>query len=175
VDAKKGTNTVFFAGRVQGHRLEPGLYQLSLSASRRPHPAAPAATVRVVSPRRSVPVTNPTSTPACAPEQAYLDDGTRRVLVAEAQQQQQIQQLQPRGPIVTLAGAATAPLRPPLHAAGVANADDEGIAGLLPDPRGDSGGLLESFAAIGVLLIVASLLLGMVALVTRFLRGSWNP
>jgi hypothetical protein len=43
------------------------------------------------------------------------------------------------------------------------------------DPGGDSGGVLESFAAIGVLLIVASLLLGMVALVTRFLRGSWNP
>jgi hypothetical protein len=93
--------------------------------------------------------------------------------VAEAQQQQ-VQQLQPLGPIVTLAGAATAPLRPPLHPAGIANGDDEGIAGLLPGPGG-SGGLLESFAAIGVLLIVASLLLGMVALVTRFLRGSWNP
>jgi hypothetical protein len=171
--AKKGTNTVFFAGRVQGHRLTPGLYQLSLSASRRPQPAAPATTVRVVSPRRSVPVTNPTPTPACTPEQAYFDHGTRRVLVAEAQQQQ-VRQLQPLGPIVTLAGAATAPLRPPLHPAGIANGDDEGIAGLLPGPGG-SGGLLESFAAIGVLLIVASLLLGMVALVTRFLRGSWNP
>jgi len=46
----------------------------------------------------------------------------------------------------------------------------------VPDPGSSSAGDgLESIAAIVVLLIVASLPLGMVALVARFLRGSWNP
>jgi len=167
VRGRKGTNTVFFSGRVQGRRLEPGVYQLSLSTSRRPQPAAPATTVRVVSPRRSVPVTTPARSAACAPAQAFFDDGTR-ILEAEAQQQ--------RVPIAKLAAAPNAALRPALPSDGVANGEDEEAAGLVPDPGSDSAdGGLESFAAIAVLLIVASLLLGMVALVTRFLRGSWDP
>lgn len=168
VRGRKGTNTVFFSGRVQGRRLEPGVYQLSLSSSRRPQPAAPATTVRVVSPRRSVPVTTPARSAACAPAQAFFDDGTTRILEAEAQQQ--------RVPIAKLAAAPNAALRPALPSDGVANGEDEEAAGLVPDPGSDSAdGGLESFAAIAVLLIVASLLLGMVALVTRFLRGSWDP
>jgi hypothetical protein len=171
VRGRKGTNRLFFSGRVQGRRLEPGLYQLSLSTSRRPQPAAPATTVRVVSPRRSVPVTTPAGRSACAPVQAFFDDGATRILRAEALHQQQQQ-----APIAEPAGTSKAPLRPPLRADGIANGEDEEISGLVPDPvSGSADGGLESFAAIVVLLIVASLLLGMVALVARFLRGSWNP
>ena len=162
-------NTLYFAGRVHGRRLEPGLYQLSLSSTRRPQSGAPATPVRVVSARRSVPVTKPVRMPACAVAQAYFDDGTRRILVIETEQQR---------PTATLAAVPKAPLRPPLSG-DVADGDDEGFAGFLPDPgsvggdSADSG--LEAFAAIAVLVIVATLLLGMVALVARFLRGSWNP
>ena len=166
---RKGVNTLYFAGRVHGRRLGAGLYQLSLSTTRRPQPGAPATAVRVVSARRAVPVTKPVRLPACAVAQAYFDDGTRRVLVIETKQQR---------PTATLAAVPKAPLRPPLNG-GVADGDDEGIAGFLPTPgsvggdSADSG--LEAFAAIAVLVIVATLLLGMVALVARFLRGSWNP
>ena len=169
IRGRKGVNTLYFAGRVHGRRLGPGLYQLSLSSTRRPQPGAPATPVRVVSARRAVPVTKPVRMPACAVAQAYFDDGTRRILVIETKQQR---------PTATLAAVPKAPLRPPLSG-DVANGDDEGIAGFLPDPgslggdSADSG--LESVAAIAVLVIVAMLLLGMVALVARFLRGSWNP
>ena len=55
----------------------------------------------------------------------------------------------------------------------------EALAGLLPapaplEPR-PGGSILDSVAAILAMALVASLLLGMLTLVTRFLRGSWNP
>ena len=39
VRGRKGANTVFFAGRVHGRRLEPGVYLLSLSTNRRLDPS----------------------------------------------------------------------------------------------------------------------------------------
>ena len=169
--ARRGANTVYFAGRVHGRRLEPGLYRLSLSTTRRPQPGAPATVVRVVSARRSVPVERPRLLASCASAKAFFDDGTRRVLVGEKRN--------PR-PTATLAGIPTVPAEPSTQDGNAEPPEDDGLAGgLLPGPGasgGDSaGGGMESFAAIAVLLIVASLLFGMVALVTRFLRGSWNP
>jgi hypothetical protein len=165
---RRGANTAYFAGRVPGRRLEPGLYRLSLSTTRHPQPTAPATAVRVVSARRSVPVDRPGLLASCTPAQAYADDGTRRVLIAETSSRRQ-------RPTASVAGLPAAPTQGGAHSDG----DDEVVAGgLLPGPgeAGDgSGGGLESFAAIGVLLLVASLLFGMVTLVTRFLRGSWNP
>ena len=46
-------------------------------------------------------------------------------------------------------------------------------AGVLGVATGDAAE--EPFVAIAVLTLVAGLLIAMVALVTRFLRGSWNP
>jgi hypothetical protein len=168
---RRGANTVYFAGRVHGRRLEPGLYRLSLSTTRRPQPGAPATAVRVVSARRSVPVQRPGLLAACTPAQAFFDDGTRRFLVAETVGRQQ------QRPTASVAGLPTVKLQPPTQGGSAADGDDELAGGLAPVPgEGDSaGGGLESFAAVFVLLIVASLLFGMVVLVTRFLRGSWNP
>ena len=169
IRGRKGVNTLYFAGRVHGRRLAPGLYQLSLSSTRRPQPAAPATAVRVVSARRAVPVAKPARLPSCAVAQAYFDDGTRRILVIETKQQR---------PTATLAAVPRAPLQPPLSG-GISDGEDEEVGGLLPDPGsvgdGSAEGGVEAFAAIAVLVIVATLLLGMVALVARFLRGSWNP
>jgi hypothetical protein len=170
---RRGANTVYFAGRVHGRRLEPGLYRLSLSTSRRPQAGAPATAVRVVSARRSVPVQRPGLLASCTPAQAYPDDGTRRFLVAETVGRQQ------QRPTASVAGLPSVRLQPPKQGGSTADGDDELAGGLVPVPgqdAGDSaGGGLESFAAVVVLLIVASLLFGMIALVTRFLRGSWNP
>ena len=53
---------------------------------------------------------------------------------------------------------------------------DEEAAGLIPDIGAIGGDAAEQpFLAIAVLVLVGALLLAMVALVTRFLRGSWNP
>ena len=167
---RRGENTVFFAGRVHGHRLDPGLYRLSLSPTRRAQPGAPVTVVRVVSARRSVPVARPKGLPAC-PAAATTSslDGTTRVLVGEPRDEQR-----PTAAVASVPGG-TKPLQVGGTAAG---GDDEGIAGgFLPNPvGGDSAdGGLESFAAVAVLVLVASLLFGMVARVARFLRGSWNP
>ena len=50
VRGRKGENTVYFAGRVHGHRLAPGVYLISLSANRHHMPRAATEYVRVVSP-----------------------------------------------------------------------------------------------------------------------------
>ena len=70
----KGLNTIFFAGRVHGRRLAPGVYLVSLSTTRRLDPAAATEYVRVVSPRRSVPL------PERA-QRAHLQRRRRRVHV----------------------------------------------------------------------------------------------
>ena len=57
--------------------------------------------------------------------------------------------------------------------------NDDGASGLPPQPdvlgAAASDAEERPFLAIAVLTIVGALLLAMLALVTRFLRGSWNP
>ena len=73
--------------------------------------------------------------------------------------------------------APAAPAKPELSGNG--SEDDAEASGFIPD-----GGVLgvatdeaadQPFVAVAVLSLVAALLIAMVALVTRFLRGSWNP
>ena len=158
VRAKKGANTVFFAGRVQGRRLEPGVYQLSLSRSRRPVLGAPVTAVRVVSARRSVPVAGPARVQSCTTVATTTGDGVEQ---------------QPRAR-AAVAAVPAAPLRPPLDRAGVSGGDE--VASPVPPTSIASGeGRFEPLVGIAVLALVGALLLAMLALVTRFLRGSWNP
>ena len=42
------------------------------------------------------------------------------------------------------------------------------------DPR-DSGTWLAALVTVGVLALLGAIMLSMIALVTRFLRGTWNP
>lgn len=57
--------------------------------------------------------------------------------------------------------------------------DEQEAAGVIPDVGGFGAATDEAaehpFVALAVLVLVGALLLTMLALVTRFLRGSWNP
>ena len=166
VRGRKGANTVFFAGRVHGRRLEPGVYLLSLSTNRRLDPAAATEYVRVVSRRRSVPLPEQAQKPSCSDVAgASTSDAIERTVLAGAATKTS----KPR-PTASLAGTA----------AGSPSNDetDDGASGLpesgvLGAATGDASE--RPFVAIAVLTIVGALLLTMLVLVTRFLRGSWNP
>lgn len=157
-----------------GRRLEPGVYLISLSSTRRPVPGAPTEYVRVVSPRRSVPLPDSAPKPSCRESLLLAYPGTARILLAETKR-----------PVATPAGLATTPLPSSsggAAAGGAGGSDEEGAglsSGVLPDVGPLGGDATESglgaFAAIAALAVVGALLLAMLALVTRFLRGSWNP
>jgi hypothetical protein len=168
VRGRRGANTVYFAGRVHGRRLEPGVYLVSLSPNRRLDAGAPTDYVRVVSQRRSVPLPEQAQKPSCSDVAgASTTDAIERAVLAGA-----------------LPKASTSS-RPTARVAGAAveqptgGENDDGAAGLLPD-SGVLGTATDDadegpFLAIAILGIIAALLLAMFALVTRFLRGSWNP
>ncbi len=162
---RKGANTVAFAGRVHGRRLEPGIYLISLSPNRRLVPGAATEYVRVVSPRRSLPLAESARKPPCSEAAVLAANPPPQILLAE---------------VVSSPATGTArpaPSRPSVKAV-PDDEDNEEAFGFVPD-----GGVLgvatgdgeQPFVAIAVLTLIAGLLVAMVALVTRFLRGSWNP
>ena len=168
----KGKNTVVFAGRAQGRPLDPGVYLLSLSTTRSFTPGAPSEYVRVVSPRRAVPLSDSAArTPFCAEATAAPASFTTTwVSLVRAM------------PPTATTSATPGSKRPTAQIASAQNDNDsQDAAGLLPSPDGGAlDGVTGSanehpFAAIALLAMVAALLFGMVTLVTRFLRGSWNP
>ena len=163
VRGRKGVNTVYFAGRVHGRRLEPGVYLISLSPNHRLARGAATEYVRVVSRRRSVPLPDVARKPSCATAAAATADPTSPTLVGAAVPKRATAQ-----PAAQVAGVQTP--------TGAEN--DDGAAGLpesgvLGVSTGDANE--KPFLAIAVLTLVSGLLLAMLALVTRFLRGSWNP
>ena len=173
--AHRGVNTVYFAGRVQGRRLEPGIYGLSLSSTREPQPGAFTTPVSVVSPRRSVPLQRQGVFASCAAATTFgaTEDGTgNSVLLAATWQTDR--------PSASVAGVQfpTITLEVPTSD-GIPDASGEEAAGLLPGSmdEGDAGenSILGTFATGLVFALLAALILGMVVLVSRFLRGSWNP
>lgn len=164
VRGRRGMNTIFFAGRVHGRRLPVGLYAISLSLNRRLVRGASAAYVRVVSGRRSLPSPNSASKPWCTAALTLSADPTARILVRESARS---------------TARPAAPLRPPLQIPAAREEDDvdADAAGLLPNPGpvDPEEEVANPLATIAVLAVVGALLLGMLALVTRFLRGTWNP
>ena len=171
VKGHKGKNTVIFAGRAQGHPLDPGVYLLSLSTTRSVTPGAPSEYVRVVSPRQAVPLPDSVPAPSCA-EATAAPPGFTTTWVSLVRA------------IPTAATRAPGSKRPTAQIASAQKNDtDDGqdAAGLFPSPDGGAlAGVTSSanehpFAAIAVLALLAALLFGMVTLVTRFVRGSWNP
>ena len=166
VRGRKGSNKVAFAGRVHGRRLDPGVYLLSLSPNRRLVPGAATEYVRVVSPRRSLPVPDSARKPTCTDASVSATDTTTSTLLAGAQ------------PPRTEPTVRPAPAKTPRARDGDED-DDQEAAGFIPDAgvlgvaTGD--GAAQPFVAIAVLTLIGALLLAMFALVTRFLRGSWNP
>ena len=165
VRGRKGVNRVYFAGRVHGRRLDPGVYLISLSPTRSLVPGAPTEYVRVVSQRHSQPLPDSARKPSCQEAGTLAADATAAGIPLVG--------ALPSLPTPTV---RPAPARP---AASLSDERDDGAAGLVPD-AGVLGAATdqaaeEPFLAIAVLSLVAALLIAMVALVTRFLRGSWNP
>ena len=151
-----GATTVFFAGRVHGRRLDPGVYRISLSPNRRLVTGAPTEFVRVAAPRRSVPLPESAPRPACSRAAPVAKPAAKKP---------------PAPPTARVAEAAAK--EPAAEDADDAAAAALPVAGVLGEAteEPDAG----PFLAIAVLALVAGLLLAMVGLVTKFLRGSWNP
>jgi hypothetical protein len=167
VKGRKGHNTVAFAGRVQGHRLGPGVYLISLSPTRQFTAGAPTLSVRVVSARRSVPLPDAARKPSCSEPSEPATFSTPWIQLVEATQSALKSAPRQERPAAQVASAQRND--PP-------DGDDEEAAGLIPDIGAIGGDAAEQpFLAIAVLVLVGALLLAMAALVTRFLRGNWNP
>ena len=164
VRGRRGVNKLTFAGRADGRNLRPGSYLLSLSTVRQPSPTAPTTLVQVVSKRRSIPAEPGADKPTCADAQASAAGPFFRILRRAG----------------TAAGPAEAPSR--AHAVNSvrrAKSDPEhdvlGVATPGWLDSGSSASSLESLITIGILTLIGAILLTAVALVTRFLRGTWNP
>jgi hypothetical protein len=166
----KGANTVDFAGRAEGRDLRPGGYLLSLSSVRRPAVDAPTSFVQVVSKRRSVPAKAGARRPTCSEAQTLAAVPAFRLLRREGSDD--------TGP-----SSAKAPTTVPRNAptpVPPANSDQQhdvlGVA--IPGPSlgsGPSADGLERLISIVILTLIGAILLTTVALVGRFLRGTWNP
>jgi len=166
VRGHKGANTVFFAGRVHGRRLERGVYLLSLSTNRRLDPAAATEYVRVVSRRRSVPLPERTPKPTCSDVAgASTSDAIERTVLTGA-----VAKTSKPRPTASLAGTAAGSPSGDENDDGASGLPDSGVLGAATNVADE-----QPFVAIAVLTIVGALLLTMLVLVTRFLRGSWNP
>jgi hypothetical protein len=161
VRGRKGINTVYFAGRVHGRRLEPGVYLISLSPNRRLARGAATEYVRVVSPRRSLPLPDRARRPACGTAAAPAADQASRSVVADAA---------PQGPTAPATGLAAPKPKSSEKDERAAGLPDAGVLGV---STGDADE--KPFLALAVLTLVGGLLIAMLILVTRFLRGNWNP
>lgn len=163
--AHRGVNKLTFAGRAEGRNLRPGSYILSLSTVRQPLPNAPTTLVQVVSKRRSIPAKPGAEMPSCT--EASATGPFFRLLRHEG----------------TAAGPTEAPTGRRgglVNSVPLANSDQQHDVLGVATPSGgfDSGSstdILESLVAIGVLTLIGAILLTTVGLVTRFLRGTWNP
>jgi hypothetical protein len=171
VRGHKGANTFDFAGRAEGRNLRPGGYLLTLSSVRRPAGNAPSSFVQVVSKRRSVPAKAGVRRPTCSDAQALAAVPAFRLLRREGSA--------PRSAEAPTE-ASTADPRDALASVPPANSDQQhdvlGIA--IPGPNlgsGPSADGLERLIVIGILTLIGAILLTTVALVGRFLRGTWNP
>ena len=170
IRGRKGPNTVAFAGRVHGRRLEPGVYLISLSPNRRLVPGAPTEYVQVVSPRRSIPLPDSARRPSCREASALATDATARILIAEA--------VPPPATPTVRPTLRPIPPRPPAHQGAPKDDDEEEAAGFIPYSgvlgAATGEGAEEPFVAFAMLTIMAAFLIAILMLVTRLLRGTRN-
>jgi hypothetical protein len=161
VRGNQGTNRVDFAGRAGGRNLRPGGYILSLSSTRKLSGNEPTTFVEVVSRHRSIPAKAGSRRPSCAASVARF--------------------ISPTVPLAREEGGNAAAGHGDARASAlVLNDEDQhdilGVA--IPDvqfdPR-DSGTWLAALITVGVLTLVGAILLSTITLVTRFVRGTWNP
>lgn len=170
---RKGENAAQFSGRIRGRVLDPGVYLLTISQTRRLKARAPTEYVRVASPRRTVPLPDRAKKPTCTVARSLAADPIARFLNREPASPPALPSARANGP--------TAPLRPPLVSSPPAATPDDADGGFGPIPSAGEIGTAaresvgEAVAAIVIVALVGLLLLAMLGLVTRFMRGSWNP
>lgn len=170
---RKGENAARFSGRIRGRALAPGVYLLTISQTRRLKAGAPTEYARVVSPRRTVPLPDRAKKPTCTLAQSLAADPTARFLTREPP-------VSPT-PSPMPRAAPAAPLLPPLVPPPPDATPDDADGGFGPIPSAGEIGTAaresvgEAIAAIVIVALVGVLLLAMLGLVARFMRGSWNP
>ena len=170
---RKGLNAATFAGRVRGRPLEPGVYLVTVSPKRRLVASAPTEYVRVASPQRTVPLADSVRKPRCTAQALAADPNARFLANEPPAALPSSPQARPILP--------AAPLRPPLNPSSPRIDPDEGDDGAF-DPLpglGDIGAATRdtggAIATIVVVVVAGLLLLAMLGLVARFMRGTWNP
>ena len=117
----------------------------------------------MVSRRRSVPLPDGARGPSCPTAAAATADPTSPTLVGATPPKRATAR-----PLAQVAGVQSPTGAENDH--GAAGLSESGVLGV---STGDADE--KPFLAIAVLTLVSGLLLAMLALVTRFLRGSWNP
>lgn len=163
IRGRAGENVVRFAGRIRTRVLEPGVYVLTVAPDRRAAPGADSQRVRVVSPRRTVPLDESLPERACAPAATTTAFRTALLLRTEATRSARERATTPPRP--------SAPLRPPTT---VPAEEGGGFPPLIRAPLvpgGDTGGV-ELVATFGAFALVLALLFGLLSLATRLIRGN---
>lgn len=165
VRGRAGENTVRFAGRIGSRRLDPGVYVLTLAPSRTA-PAGPSSeVVRVVSPRRTVPLPETAAIPACEPSSRTLDRVAQflRSEASSAPPPSATPSATPAAVVLEPPQRPAVPLRPP-------EVPPEGLLprDLLPVLTGDGpSGPLELALTFVVFALVGGLLVVLFALLAR--------
>jgi hypothetical protein len=158
IRGRAGENTVRFSGRVPDGRLDPGVYLLTLSETREVAPDAEAEAVRVVSPRRTVPLPESEREPTCEAEPIATTSFVR-LLSSEA--------TSPDGSATGSEGRPSAPLRPPVNVPAVVEPEALPVT-IVADAATSALELLLTFGAFA---LVGMLLLLVLALATKFING----
>jgi hypothetical protein len=164
IRGRAGENVVRFAGRVRERVLEPGVYLLTVSPTRHLVPAAESEPVRVVSPRRTVPLPESQRAPTCSSSPLLT---VARLLRAEV-------------PSGLEAGSSVrarpaAPLRPPTNVPDE-DGDSGGFPGLIPTPAAlipdADTGPIELVATFVVFALGLGLLFVVLASIMRAVRSN---
>lgn len=162
---RAGENVARFGGRVRKRALAPGVYLLTLSPTRRLAPGAEGEAVRVVSPRRTVPLPVFERAPSCSPAAVLTGDATARLLRIEDVGRAEDRAAAPARP--------AAPLLPPSNVP-PEEEDSSGFPAIPPAPELTQEGatsVIELVATIVVFATALALLFTGLAFATRFLRN----
>lgn len=163
IRGQAGENVVRFAGRVRERVLDPGVYLLTISPTRHLVPTAESEPVRVVSPRRTVPLPESQRGPTCSVSPLLT---VARLLRAEM----------PSEPAAgsSVRARPAAPLRPPTNVP-EEEGDSGGLPGLIPSPGAlipdADTGPIELVATFVVFALGLGLLFLVLASVARAIRG----
>jgi hypothetical protein len=158
IRGRAGENAVRFAGRVGDRRLDPGVYLLTLSDTRSVEPGAEAEAVRVVSPRRTVPLTASEREPTCA---SRAESGVLTHLPSSDRRSPDRAEAAPEA-------RPAAPLRPPVNVPHTAGQPGALPAAIVADA---ATSVVEFVVTFGVFALVGTLLLVLLAMATRLISG----